>query len=118
MDKVIKFRKIIGQTLRFLRTQKRLTQIQVAKKMGCSRPNVTQFENDGLDSMGIIFSFCEAMGVDVREFFAILPAMVDSNGEFRVHPKRLLEILRKDIEDVCEKRGVKAEVSIVTRILS
>lgn len=116
--KVAKIRKAVGQLFRFLRTQKGLTQKQVAERMGCSRPNVAQFEIDGVDGIGAIFSFCAALEISVRDFFVILPSMIDSGGEFRIHPRKMLEILKKDIETVCEKRGVKTEVTIVTKILS
>jgi len=44
--------------------------------------------------------------------------MISRNGSFHIQPRKLAEILKKNIEDTCDGKGVKAEVSIVTRILA
>jgi transcriptional regulator with XRE-family HTH domain len=62
--------RVLGQTIKDLRSRRGLTLDQVAEKSGCTPGFLSQIErNKALPSVTTLYSIAEALGVHVTDFF-------------------------------------------------
>lgn len=70
----------LGEHIAFYRKRAKLTQRELAKRIGISRPYMCQiehFHNDQPFSMEILFNISRALDVPPNLFFAPLPTLED-----------------------------------------
>lgn len=91
----------IGEKLRNLRLGQRMTQAELANKLGLTKGYISQIENDLTSpSMQSLFAILEALGTNVEEFFS-------PQGNQKV-------VYKKDDYDVIEDVNLK---HILTKII-
>lgn len=100
-----------GQITKEIRSQKGMTQGELAKKVNCSSSNITQFETRGIDSVGVIFDLCEAMNIDIATFFGMLSSMLEKNPILST-PKSIKSTLREEIKNICKRENVVAKITV------
>lgn len=115
-EKIKQVRKIIGGLFGELRKDKELSQREVAEKANCTRPNISQLESLGINSIDTIIGLSEVLEVDLADFFFLLSESLRSENKERSVSLRMLESNLKKraeaIKDFCDRQGIKCEVSI------
>lgn len=111
MTSVDEARKAVGILMKQIRIEKGLEQGDVAEKLECSRPNITQYETLGVNGIDVILRFCNAMEVEVTDFFSLLAVQL-SRGGTAVSLERLKETLSRSVKDMCARESLRCHVSI------
>jgi transcriptional regulator with XRE-family HTH domain len=72
---VERYRREIGARIGHLREARGLTQVELAKKVGCAKSHISQIENGrGSFSLRVFVAACQALDADVAFVFARVPA--------------------------------------------
>lgn len=64
---------LIGEQVRQLRKQKKMSQVQLSRRTGLDRTYISKIENDNANlTVDTLLLICKALEVSMTEFFSIL----------------------------------------------
>ena len=115
---------LYGQRIRELRKEKKVSQIDLAKKAGVSQGAISFYERDeNVPSSDILQKICVALGISVAEFLAETPTRVYKDGTIEPLPpddekkEALLDKVISDVQDL-EYDGLVAVDALIRGLLN
>ena len=98
----------IGQFIKALRKEKKITQREVAERLGISEKTVSKWETgNGLPEVSLMLPLCELLGISVNELLS---------GE-RLDEKRYFEKAEQNIMSLMKERAEAKKKLIIAVII-